>query len=107
FALLSCTCGQSWHEGRSENTANGCSRFGRPRRLKPGSFLGVLTARLEAAPFQDPLLFAARVEFGVGLCRCLKEAFMAQNAPVEMVRKASTVSVIWGILLIVFGMVAI
>ena len=32
---------------------------------------------------------------------------MAQNAPIEMVRKASTVSVIWGILLIVFGMVAI
>jgi uncharacterized membrane protein HdeD (DUF308 family) len=32
---------------------------------------------------------------------------MAQNAPVEMVRKASTASVIWGILLIVFGMVAI
>jgi uncharacterized membrane protein HdeD (DUF308 family) len=32
---------------------------------------------------------------------------MAQNAPIEMVRKASTASVIWGILLIVFGMVAI
>jgi uncharacterized membrane protein HdeD (DUF308 family) len=32
---------------------------------------------------------------------------MAQNAPVEMVRKASTVSVLWGVLLIVFGMVAV
>jgi uncharacterized membrane protein HdeD (DUF308 family) len=32
---------------------------------------------------------------------------MAQNTPVQMVRKASTVSVIWGILLIVFGMVAV
>jgi uncharacterized membrane protein HdeD (DUF308 family) len=32
---------------------------------------------------------------------------MAQNIPVEMVRKASTASVIWGILLIVFGMVAV
>ena len=32
---------------------------------------------------------------------------MAQNAPVEMVRKASTVSIVWGVLLIVFGMVAI
>jgi uncharacterized membrane protein HdeD (DUF308 family) len=32
---------------------------------------------------------------------------MAQNAPVEMVRKASTVSILWGVLLIVFGVVAI
>jgi uncharacterized membrane protein HdeD (DUF308 family) len=32
---------------------------------------------------------------------------MAQNAPVEMVRKASTASILWGILLIVFGMVAV
>jgi uncharacterized membrane protein HdeD (DUF308 family) len=32
---------------------------------------------------------------------------MAQNTPVEMVRKASTVSVLWGVLLIVFGMVAV
>ncbi len=32
---------------------------------------------------------------------------MAQNTPIEMVRKASTASAIWGILLIVFGMVAI
>jgi uncharacterized membrane protein HdeD (DUF308 family) len=32
---------------------------------------------------------------------------MAQNTPVEMVRKASTVSVLWGVLLIVFGMMAI
>jgi uncharacterized membrane protein HdeD (DUF308 family) len=32
---------------------------------------------------------------------------MAQNGPVEMVRKASTVSVLWGVLLIVFGMVAV
>jgi len=32
---------------------------------------------------------------------------MAQNTPVEMVRHASTVSILWGVLLIVFGMVAI
>jgi uncharacterized membrane protein HdeD (DUF308 family) len=32
---------------------------------------------------------------------------MAQNTPVEMVRHASTTSVLWGVLLIVFGMVAI
>jgi uncharacterized membrane protein HdeD (DUF308 family) len=32
---------------------------------------------------------------------------MAQNTPVAMVRKASTASVLWGVLLIVFGMVAV
>ena len=32
---------------------------------------------------------------------------MAQNTPVEMVRQASTVSVVWGVLLIVLGMVAV
>jgi uncharacterized membrane protein HdeD (DUF308 family) len=32
---------------------------------------------------------------------------MAQNTPVEMVRHASTISVVWGVLLIVLGMVAI
>jgi uncharacterized membrane protein HdeD (DUF308 family) len=32
---------------------------------------------------------------------------MAQNTPVEMVRHASTVSIMWGVLLIVFGMVAV
>jgi len=32
---------------------------------------------------------------------------MAQNTPVEMVRHASTTSILWGVLLIVFGMVAI
>jgi uncharacterized membrane protein HdeD (DUF308 family) len=32
---------------------------------------------------------------------------MAQNTPVEMVRQASTVSILWGVLLIVFGMVAV
>jgi uncharacterized membrane protein HdeD (DUF308 family) len=32
---------------------------------------------------------------------------MAQNTPVQMVRKASTVSILWGVLLIVFGMVAV
>jgi uncharacterized membrane protein HdeD (DUF308 family) len=31
---------------------------------------------------------------------------MAQNTPVEMVRHASTLSILWGVLLIVFGMVA-
>ncbi len=31
---------------------------------------------------------------------------MAQNAPVEMVRKASTASILWGVLLILFGAVA-
>ena len=32
---------------------------------------------------------------------------MAQNTPVEMVRQASTISLLWGVLLIVFGMVAV
>jgi uncharacterized membrane protein HdeD (DUF308 family) len=32
---------------------------------------------------------------------------MAQNTPVEMVRHASTLSILWGVLLIVFGMVAL
>jgi uncharacterized membrane protein HdeD (DUF308 family) len=32
---------------------------------------------------------------------------MAQNTPVTTIRKASTVSVLWGVLLIVFGMVAV
>jgi len=32
---------------------------------------------------------------------------MAQSTPVEMVRHASTVSILWGVLLIVFGTVAI
>jgi uncharacterized membrane protein HdeD (DUF308 family) len=32
---------------------------------------------------------------------------MAQNTPVEMVRQASTVSIVWGVLLIVFGMAAV
>jgi uncharacterized membrane protein HdeD (DUF308 family) len=37
----------------------------------------------------------------------VKEAFMAQNAPVEMVRHASTAAIVWGVLLIVFGMLAV
>jgi uncharacterized membrane protein HdeD (DUF308 family) len=36
-----------------------------------------------------------------------KEAFMAQNTSVEMVKHASTLSIMWGVLLIVFGVVAI
>jgi uncharacterized membrane protein HdeD (DUF308 family) len=32
---------------------------------------------------------------------------MAQNSPVEMVKHASTTSILWGVLLIVFGMVAV
>jgi len=32
---------------------------------------------------------------------------MAQNTPVEMVRNASTVSILWGVLLIVLGVVAV
>jgi uncharacterized membrane protein HdeD (DUF308 family) len=32
---------------------------------------------------------------------------MAQNTPVELVRHASMVSILWGVLLIVFGMVAV
>ena len=32
---------------------------------------------------------------------------MAQNTPVEMVRSTSTVSVLWGVLLIVFGVMAV
>ncbi len=37
----------------------------------------------------------------------VKEAFMAQNTPVDLVRHASTASILWGVLLIVFGAVAI
>jgi uncharacterized membrane protein HdeD (DUF308 family) len=37
----------------------------------------------------------------------VKEGFMAQNTPVDVVKQASTVSVLWGVLLIVFGIVAI
>ena len=32
---------------------------------------------------------------------------MVQNAPVELVRNASTISILWGVLLIVFGVVAV
>src|SRR5271156_2990380 len=32
---------------------------------------------------------------------------MAQNTPVEMVKSASTVSILWGVLLIVFGVMAV
>jgi len=32
---------------------------------------------------------------------------MAQNSPVEIARHASTLSILWGVLLIIFGMVAI
>ena len=32
---------------------------------------------------------------------------MAQHSPADIVRQASTLSVVWGVLLIIFGMVAI
>ena len=32
---------------------------------------------------------------------------MAQNTPVEMFRHASTISIVWGVLLIVFGVMAV
>src|SRR5437899_11160726 len=32
---------------------------------------------------------------------------MAEHAPVEMVRHASTWSIVWGVLLIIFGMLAV
>jgi uncharacterized membrane protein HdeD (DUF308 family) len=32
---------------------------------------------------------------------------MAQNAPLEMVKRASTASLVWGVLLILFGMIAV
>jgi uncharacterized membrane protein HdeD (DUF308 family) len=37
----------------------------------------------------------------------VKEEFMAQQSPVDTVRHASTWSIVWGVLLIIFGMVAI
>jgi uncharacterized membrane protein HdeD (DUF308 family) len=37
----------------------------------------------------------------------VKEEFMAQQSPVDIVRHASTWSIVWGVLLIIFGMVAI
>src|SRR5271155_940705 len=46
--------------------------------------------------------------FEVGLGRLVKEASsMASNTPVEMARHASTASILWGVLLIVFGAVAV
>jgi uncharacterized membrane protein HdeD (DUF308 family) len=36
-----------------------------------------------------------------------QEAFMAQSSPVEMVKSASTVSILWGVLLVVFGVMAV
>src|SRR5882762_12025250 len=50
-----------------------------------------------------PAIFGLRV----GLIRLFKEASMAQTTPVDIVRQASTLSIVWGVLLIVFGMVAI
>ena len=46
--------------------------------------------------------------FEVRLVRAFKEEVaMAQNPAVEMVRHASTWSIVWGVLLILFGMLAI
>jgi uncharacterized membrane protein HdeD (DUF308 family) len=45
--------------------------------------------------------------FEIGLIRLLKEVSMAQNTSVDIIRQGSTLSIVWGILLIVFGMVAI
>src|SRR6267143_5755291 len=50
-----------------------------------------------------PAIFGLRV----GLVRLFEEASMAQTTPVDIVRQASTLSILWGVLLIVFGMVAI
>src|SRR5580698_5517714 len=36
-----------------------------------------------------------------------EEAFMAQSTPVDVVRQASTLSIVWGVLLILFGMLAV
>ncbi|MGD1214036.1 MAG: DUF308 domain-containing protein [Terriglobales bacterium] len=41
------------------------------------------------------------------MVRLLMEVSRAQNTPVDIVRQASTLSIVWGVLLIVFGMVAI
>src|SRR5271170_4188099 len=45
--------------------------------------------------------------FVVGLSRSSEEVAMAQNTPVDVVRHASTWSIVWGVLLILFGMLAI
>jgi uncharacterized membrane protein HdeD (DUF308 family) len=45
--------------------------------------------------------------FEVRLLRFVKEDSMAQNTPVDLARQASTVSIVWGILLVIFGMVAV
>jgi uncharacterized membrane protein HdeD (DUF308 family) len=45
--------------------------------------------------------------FAVGLVRLLKEVSVAQNIAVDVVRQASTLSMVWGVLLIVFGVVAV
>jgi uncharacterized membrane protein HdeD (DUF308 family) len=41
------------------------------------------------------------------LVSLLKEVSVAQNSAVDIVRQASTLSILWGVLLIVFGMVAV
>jgi uncharacterized membrane protein HdeD (DUF308 family) len=45
--------------------------------------------------------------FEVGCLRFLKEVSVAQNTAVDVVRQASTLSVVWGVLLIVLGMAAV
>src|SRR3984885_32152 len=57
-----------------------------------------------ASKFHEPSI---RWLFGVGLDRVSKEVCMAENSPAELARHGSTISLLWGALLIVLGMVAI
>jgi uncharacterized membrane protein HdeD (DUF308 family) len=45
--------------------------------------------------------------FEVGCLRFLKEVSVAQNTAVDVVRQASTLPIVWGVLLIVLGMAAL
>jgi len=45
--------------------------------------------------------------FEIGLVRLPQEVSVAQHSPADIVRQASTLSIVWGVLLIIFGMVAI
>src|SRR5438132_6066221 len=45
--------------------------------------------------------------FEIALVRLIEDFTMAEHTPVEIVRHASTLSIVWGVFLIVFGMLAV
>jgi len=59
------------------------------------------------AAFDEAAFLFKTLLFEIGLLLLLKEASMMQNTSVHVARQASTLSIVWGLLLVVFGMVAI